>query len=216
MSKNYKLIIFDWDGTLMDSVTRIVTSMQATAKVLDLPQPTFEQGKSIIGLSLGKGIQTLFPNCSEELQRNIEKQYKHQFLEVNDTPTPLFEHALTLINRLKDQGKLVTIATGKARPGLERVLAMSNTKHLFDSTRSASDCKSKPDPEMIVSLLKEFDVAAKDAVMVGDTSFDLEMAKNAGVDSFGVTLGAHKRSVLESHAPVAVVDSLKELEQWLV
>jgi len=216
MSKNYKLVIFDWDGTLMDSVTRIVTSMQATAEKLGLTPPTFEQGRSIIGLSLGEGVQTLFPGCTPELQVEIEKQYKHQFLEVNNSPTPMFDNALDLLSKLKVQNKLIAIATGKARPGLERVLDMSNSRHMFDATRSASDCKSKPDPEMITSLLEEFNVKASEAVMIGDTSFDLEMAQRAGIDSIGVTMGAHDRSILEGFNPIAIVDSLNELEHWLL
>jgi phosphoglycolate phosphatase len=216
VSKNYKLVIFDWDGTLMDSVTKIVTSMQATAKVLGYTPPTFEQGKSIIGLSLGKGIQTLFPECTPELCVAIEKEYKHQFIEVNNTPTPMFDNALELLSKLKEDNKIVTIATGKARPGLERVLEISKAGHLFDSTRSASDCKSKPHPEMILSLLSEFDVDPSEAVMIGDTSFDLEMAQRANIDAIGVTLGAHERSVLSQYNPIAIVDSLFELEPLLL
>lgn len=216
MSNKYKLIIFDWDGTLMDSVNRIVTSIQATASVLGLTPITFEQGRSIIGLSLDKAIQTLFPGCSEQLRVEIEKQYKHQFLDVNNMPTPLFDYALDLLVRLKEKDKLIAVATGKARPGLERVLEISKTKYLFDATRSASECKSKPDPDMINSLLDAFNLQPSEAVMIGDTSFDLEMAQLAGVDSIGITLGAHDQSVLADFKPIAIVDSLRELEQWIL
>lgn len=215
MMKKYKLVIFDWDGTLMDTVERIVTSMQAAAKILNLTPPTTEQGKSIIGLSLDKGIHQLFPNATDDVVFEVEQQYKHQYLHVNSTPTPLFDNALALLMRLKENKVLIAVATGKARPGLERVLNISDTTHLFDGTRSASDCRSKPDPEMITSLLIELNVAASDAVMIGDTSFDMEMAKNAGVDRIGITLGAHTEAILNGYEPTAIVHSLVELEQIL-
>ncbi|XPF95348.1 HAD-IA family hydrolase [Colwellia sp. RE-S-Sl-9] len=213
---NYKLVIFDWDGTLMDSVGKIVLSMQAAARVLNLTPATFEQGKSIIGLSLSKGIEQLFPQASIELQNKIEKEYKHQYLEVNNTPTPLFDNALELLTSLKESNILLAVATGKARPGLERVLNMTETEHLFNATRSASDCRSKPDPEMITSLLTELSIDACDAVMIGDTSFDMEMAKHANVDRIGVSFGAHTIDVLNQFEPKAIVHSLDELEKLLI
>jgi len=212
----YKLVIFDWDGTLMDSVGRIVSSMQAASGVLNLIPPTNENGKSIIGLSLANGIKQLFPNISEAQQTELEKQYKHQYLDVNKTPTPLFEHALTLLNTLKTNNILLAIATGKARPGLTRVLAMTETGDLFNTTRSASDCRSKPDPEMITSILNELNIDPADAVMIGDTSFDMEMALNANIDRIGVNFGAHSEIVIKQFKPEAVVSSLAELERLLI
>jgi len=211
----YKLVIFDWDGTLMDTIERIVTSMQAAAQLVNLAPPTPEEGKSIIGLSLGKAINQLFPQASDDIQTKLEAHYKDQYLNVNQAPTPLFDNAYNLLKRLKENNILLAVATGKARPGLQRVLAVSETEHLFDSTRSASDCRSKPDPEMITSLLTELNIKAKDAVMIGDTSFDMEMAKNANTDRIGVTFGAHTKNVLSQYEPVAIVDSLFELEELL-
>ncbi len=216
VKKEYKLIIFDWDGTLMDSVSKIVFSMQATAKTLNLTPPTFEEGKSIIGLSLEKAIQILFPGCSKKQNARIENEYKHQFLNVDNTASPLFEHALELLTHLKEQNKIITIATGKARPGLERILELSKLGDLFDATRSTSECKSKPDPEMILTLLTEFNVKPSDAVMIGDTSFDMEMAQKANIDGIAITIGAHERSILTHYNPVTIVDSLFELEEYLL
>lgn len=213
---DYKLVIFDWDGTLMDSVGRIVSSMQASARALNLVAPSNNEGKSIIGLSLAKGINQLFPNISADLKIEIEKQYKHQYLEVNNTPTPLFDNALKLLTSLKEHNVLLAVATGKARPGLERVLNMTKTGHLFNATRSASDCRSKPDPEMITSLLTELNIEACDAVMIGDTSFDMEMAKYANVDRIGVSFGAHSIDVINQFEPKTIVHSLDELEKLLI
>lgn len=212
----YKLVIFDWDGTLMDSVDRIVYSMQASAVALSFEPPSYQQAKQIIGLSLPKAIGTLFPSASEEQVKLLTVQYKHQYVEVNTTPTPLFDHALELLCNLKQADKLLAVATGKARAGLQRVWQVSDTEHFFHASRCADESISKPDPDMINSLLVELNIEKHEAVMIGDTSFDLEMAQRAGVDSIGVTHGVHDTSVLSKYQPRAIVDSLAELHQLLI
>jgi len=211
----YKLVIFDWDGTLMDSVDRIVYSMQASAIALSFEPPSYNQAKQIIGLSLPKAIQTLFPNADEEQVQILMAQYKHQYVEVNTTPTPLFNNALELLTQLKKENKLLAVATGKARAGLQRVWQVSDTEHFFIASRCADECASKPDPDMINSLLNELNIKKHEAVMIGDTSFDLEMAQRAGVDSIGVTYGVHDTEVLSKYQPKVIVDSLAELHQLL-
>jgi phosphoglycolate phosphatase len=213
---NYKLVIFDWDGTLMDSVDRIVFSMQATAVALSLAPPAYHQAKQIIGLSLPKAIATLFPEANEEQVQLLTAQYKHQYVEVNTTPTPLFDHALELLVNLTNEDKILAVATGKARAGLQRVWLASDTEHFFHASRCADESISKPDPDMINSLLKELKIEKHQAVMIGDTSFDLEMAQRAGVDSIGVTYGVHDEEVLSTYQPKAIVGSLAELHQLLL
>jgi len=213
---NYKLVIFDWDGTLMDSVDRIVFSMQASAIALSLEPPIYDQAKQIIGLSLPKAVQTLFPDANEEEVQLLTAQYKHQYVEVNTTPTPLFEHVLELLVNLKQENKLLAVATGKARAGLQRVWQASDTAHFFHASRCADESISKPDPDMINSLLKELNIEKHEAVMIGDTSFDLEMAQRAGVDSIGVTYGVHDAEVLSKYQPKAIVDSSAELYELLL
>ena len=213
---NYKLIIFDWDGTLMDSVDRIVFSMQASATALSFTPPSYDQAKQIIGLSLSKAIQTLFPSANKEQVKLLTVQYKHQYVEVNTTPTPLFEHAFELLVNLKQDNKLLAVATGKGRGGLQRVWQASDTEHFFHASRCADESISKPDPDMINSLLKELNIQKHEAVMIGDTSFDLEMAQKAGVDSIGVTYGVHDEDVLSKYQPRAIVDSLAELYELLL
>jgi phosphoglycolate phosphatase len=213
---NYKLVIFDWDGTLMDSVDRIVFSMQASAIALSFTPPNYDQAKQIIGLSLPKAIQTLFPSADEEQVTLLTAQYKHQYVAVNTTPTPLFEHALELLVNLKQENKLLAVATGKGRGGLQRVWEASDTEHFFHASRCADESISKPDPDMINSLLKELNIEKHEAVMIGDTSFDLEMAQRAGVDSIGVTYGVHDEEVLSQYQPRVIVDSLAELYELLL
>lgn len=213
---NYKLIIFDWDGTLMDSVARIVSAMQASAKVINVEVPTFDQAKQIIGLSLPKAIQVLFPNCTDEQEALLVEHYKHQYVELDTTPTPMFDHALNLLSALRNDNKLLAVATGKGRLGLQRVWQASNTEHFFHSSRCADESLSKPDPDMINSLLAELNIKSHEAVMIGDTSYDMEMAQRAGVDRIGVTFGVHDHQVLSQHQPKAIVDSLIELQRLLI
>ncbi len=213
---NYKLIIFDWDGTLMDSVGRIVSSMQASARVVNIEPPSFDQAKQIIGLSLPKAIQVLFPNSSAKQEELLVEQYKHQYVNVDTTPTPMFANAVSLLSKLKENEKLLAVATGKARAGLQRVWQASDTEHFFHASRCADESISKPDPDMINSLLAELQINSHEAVMIGDTSYDMEMAQRAGVDRIGVTFGVHDHKVLLQHQPRAIVDSLVELQHLLV
>jgi phosphoglycolate phosphatase len=213
---NYKLIIFDWDGTLMDSIDKIVYSMQSAALTGQLVVPSAENVQQIIGLSLPIAIATLFPDNSEKQTLALVEEYKRQYVEVNTTPTPLFEGAIELLNALKNESKLLAVATGKGRAGLQRVLDATQTQTYFHSSRSSDDAKSKPHPEMLYSLLDELGVAKEEAIMIGDTSHDLSMAQAAGIDRIGVTFGVHSKEILEQFKPKAVVNSLSELQALLI
>ena len=214
--KDYKLIIFDWDGTLMNSVDRIVSSMQSAADTVGLVIPTNDEVKDIIGLSLPVVFDRLFTDITAEQVEAMSVQYKHQYLEVDTTPSPLFKNAMDLLVTLKEHNKLLAVATGKGREGLKRVLSLSNTTDLFHTTRCADEMPSKPDPTMLLSILSELGISSHEAIMIGDTSYDLKMAQNAGVDSVGVTFGVHDKQILEKYSPKIVVDSLSELQALLV
>jgi phosphoglycolate phosphatase len=144
------------------------------------------------------------------------EHYNRQYKELNDVPTPLFSNAIELLGRLLERNKLLAVATGKGRDGLKRVMHESQTTHFFHASRCASDAVSKPDPQMLFSLLDELAIPANEAVMIGDTSHDLKMAQLAGIDSIGVTHGVHDASVLSQYNPKAIVNSLIELENILV
>jgi phosphoglycolate phosphatase len=214
--KQIKLVIFDWDGTLMNSVGRIVSSMQSAAKNVGLIVPTDDAAKQIIGLSLPIGLKKLFVSITDEQVEAMLIEYKYQYLVNDTTPTPLFDNADNLLTNLQRSNKLLAVATGKGREGLERVLDISGAKHYFNTTRCAGEMQSKPDPEMINSILDELDIPAHMAVMIGDTSHDLKMAQNAGVSSIGITLGVDDRAELEKYKPIHIVDSLFELEDILL
>ena len=212
----YKLVIFDWDGTLMDSIARIVSSMQAAAHHCQLTIPSVQCVKDIIGLSLPKALDILFPGASQSQITALLEQYKFQYIEGDITPAPLFEDALLLLKALNDNNRLLAVATGKGRQGLQRVLLDTQTEHFFHASRCADEARSKPDPQMLLSLLAELSVTAEQAVMIGDTSHDMQMAQAAGIDRIGITLGVHDRDILSHYQPIAVVDSLVELQQLLL
>jgi phosphoglycolate phosphatase len=214
--QHYKLVIFDWDGTLMDSVGRIVSCMQSAARIVGLSIPSNDEVKQIIGLSIPEALKELFEGITDKEIEIMRLQYKHQYIEGDDTPTPLFEHAINLLSQLREDNKLLAVATGKGREGLNRVLHISETNHFFHTTRCAGEEPSKPNPQMLHSILTELDIAPHEAIMIGDTSHDLKMAQNAGIDSIGVTFGVHDKQVLEQYSPKTVVDSLSELHQLLL
>jgi len=212
----YKLVIFDWDGTLMDSIARIVSSMQAAAHHCQLSIPTVKEVKDIIGLSLPKALDILFPGASQSQITALVGQYQFQYVEGDTTPAPLFEDALPLLKTLNDDNRLLAVATGKGRQGLQRVFSATQTEHLFHASRCADESLSKPDPQMLLSLLAELNVAPEQAVMIGDASHDMQMAQAAGIDRIGITLGVHNREILNHYQPIAIVDSLVELQQLLM
>jgi phosphoglycolate phosphatase len=213
---HYKLIIFDWDGTVMDSVGRIVSSMRSAAKDVSLPIPSDEHVKSIIGLSLPEATKILFPTSDDNQAELLRLSYKHHYIEIDDTPTPLFTYAEQLFADLLAQDKYLAVATGKGRDGLERIFKETNTKHYFHASRCAKECQSKPHPDMLEQILSELNIHPNDAVMVGDTIHDMSMAKNANVDRIGVSYGVHDHQALNKFQPKAIVNSLNELANLLI
>lgn len=214
--KSYKLAIFDWDGTVMDSIGRIVSSMQNAAKEIDLPIPDQRDVENIIGLTLPTAAKKLFPQVTKEQISQLLALYKEEYLFGNKVATPLFDGIIELLEGLTKQGTLIAVATGKGREGLNRVMAETDTTHYFKATRCGDEGESKPHPEMLEYLLTHFNVAASEAVMIGDTNFDLEMAKNANVDSIGVTFGVHPEEILSQYNPVKIVHNVAELHGVLV
>ena len=212
--KKYKLVIFDWDGTVMDSVTKIVNCIRSSAESLNLVPPSDEAIKNIIGMSLEKAIDVLFPDNVAQHQALISG-YKYQY-SVDTTPTPVFANVVSVLNALKEQGIVLAVATGKGRGGLERLLDQSQLRHFFSATRTSDDAQSKPSPDMLYQLLEELGISAQDAVMIGDTQIDMTMAKAAGMDRIGVTMGVHNAQQLNKLSPVATVDNYLQLQQVLL
>lgn len=214
-TRKYKLVIFDWDGTVMDSIGRIVSSMQNAALQAGLECPNQTDVENIIGMSLPKAIPVLFPNATHEQESLLLKHYKDEYISGNKIATPLFEGVLELLTKLKESGVLLAVATGKGRIGLNRVMAETHTTDFFQATWCGDEAQSKPHPEMLERLLAHFKLEPSDALMIGDTSFDMEMAQRAGVDSIAVTYGVHPREVLMQYFPVNIADSISQLTDLL-
>lgn len=213
--KQYELIIFDWDGTLMDSVGKIVACMTQSAHDLALEAPSEQAVRDIIGLSMDEALNMLFPLSSQAQQHQLKAAYREQYLELNQTPSPLFEGVEALLSQLNELGFKLAVATGKARAGLDRVLGVTDLSGQFVASRCADEASSKPSPEMILQLLNELDVDPAKAVMIGDSIHDLNMANNAGIDAIGVDYGAHSQDKLLQAKPKAVISSPIELLKHL-
>jgi phosphoglycolate phosphatase len=209
-SRQYDLVIFDWDGTLMDSISKIVTSLQSVAQELSIPVPTEEAVRDIIGLSMQQVLPILFAG-HQTLFDDILNGYKKHYLALEAVPSPLFYGVEGLLEQLTAAGVTLAIATGKGRSGLERVLGVTGIGHYFAASRTADDAMSKPHPQMLHSILSELNVAADRAVMIGDSVLDLTMAHNAGMHSIGVSYGAHKAEKLLSQSPKAVVHCASQI-----
>lgn len=212
MKKPVELIIFDWDGTLFDSVGQIVKSLKFAAEQFHQPL-TDDAAKSIIGLGLPEVAQILFPNVPE-LHAQILQCYGDHYV-ANSKTDKWFDGVGEMLRDLKSQGILLAVATGKSRRGLDRVLEQTLSRDLFVTTRAASETKSKPDPLMLAEILQETGVSVDKAIMVGDSSYDLEMAQNIEMSRVGVTYGVHSVNVLAQYNPLAIVSDVTMLHQVL-
>lgn len=206
------LFIFDWDGTLCDSLDRIVASVQRAALDIDVPTPSSEKAKSVIGLGLSEALDSLFPGLDQLGRDKLIEAYKYHFVSLaSEMPSRLYDGAIDTLNTLRNSGHKLAIATGKSRLGLTNSLAELNLTQYFDATRCADETRSKPHPLMLEQLLDEMGFAAAQAVMIGDTEFDLEMANQLNMPTVAVSYGAHDLFRLEKCKPGFVVDNLVEM-----
>ncbi len=209
------LIIFDWDGTLMDSVPRIVSCMKKMAVQADLQVPSERAIRDIIGLSLPIALEQLFDCVDAVAQNHLINIYRYYYIEEDQTPSPLFAGVEAMLSDLKEQGATLAVATGKARAGLIRAWTDTNTGHYFSSSSCASEAQSKPHPEMLQRILSEQQQSIERTVMIGDSKFDLRMANAAHIQSVGVTYGVHCHDTLSQEKPQTIVDNIEDLHSWL-
>lgn len=215
MAKRFKLIVFDWDGTLMDSAAAIVSSIQAACLDLGIPPPSDERARHIIGLGLQDALRGALPELDPARYREVAERYRYHYL-ARDHELVLFQGAAELISALGESGYLLAIATGKTRQGLDRALNGCGLKASFHASRCADECHSKPHPQMLLELMEEFSLQPQDTLMIGDTTHDLQMAKHAGVGALAVTYGAHPRAPLEAEGPLWCAESVAEVRAWLM
>lgn len=204
----YSLIIFDWDGTLMDSIDKIVACVSEAAKLTNLPVPSPESIRNIIGLSLDNAMATLYPSLPSAKRQQLVDAYRHQYSHSNEQQTPFYPGIKDWLMLLKEQGYKLAVATGKGRNGLDRMLFEHDLTDFFAITYCADEALSKPHPLMLNNILCELDMDPEQALMIGDSSFDLEMANNANMDCIGVTYGVHCETVLSRYNPIAILDDL--------
>ena len=208
------LIIFDWDGTLIDSAGKIIACMQMAANDADLPVQSPEAVKNIIGLGLPEAIRVLYPEIDDHSLENFRQSYSAHYVREDQVPCEFFPNVMPTLETLRKQGHALAVATGKSRRGLNRVLGNLGLQDFFDSTRCADETRSKPHPLMVNEILDELDFLPQDTAMVGDTEYDLAMAANAGVRAIAVTYGAHSVDRLSSHEPCLWLDDFAGLLGW--
>ena len=215
MKPEHELIIFDWDGTLMDSVAKIVRCFTAALEDAGAPDPGEDAIRHIIGLGLGEAVTELLPVADAATREQVVERYRQHFLHLDQTGMELFPGVRAGLEDLSAQGYMLAIATGKARRGLDRVLRDTGMAHLFCATRCADEAFSKPHPRMLEDILEQTGFDAGRALMVGDTTYDMQMARHAGIDGLAVTYGVHGRELLAEHGPLACLDSFTEVYEWL-
>jgi len=213
--RKFELLVFDWDGTLMDSEARIVACLQAAIDDLELPHKSVDELRNIIGLGLAEATEMLFPERAAEIQTPLIDRYRHHFLISNPTPSALFEGAREMLHELAGQGYLLAVATGKGRQGLNKVLEETGLGPVFHATRCADETISKPHPQMLLELMDHLGARPQDTLMIGDTEYDMEMAQNANTHALAVSYGVHHPSRLLRHRPLGCLDKISELPGWL-
>lgn len=209
-----KLLVFDWDGTLMDSELQIVTCMQAAIADLGLEPRSNDQVKNIIGLGLREAVLALYPQAESSVVQAMADRYRDHWLS-GCQPSLLFPGVEQTLQFLKAEGFQLAVATGKGRRGLDKVLAETGLTAMFHCTRCSDETLSKPHPLMLEQIMTELCIAPEQTLMIGDTEYDMEMACNAKAHPVAVSYGVHDWSRLQRHAPLTCLDQITELTDWL-
>jgi len=215
VSQIFKLLVFDWDGTLMDSVHRIVDCIKRSAVHCRCRVPSDRECRNIIGLGLDEALETLFPGSSASTKNDLIESYRTLFLNQTMGPGDLFAGVSDLLSRLKAEGYLLAIATGKGRSGLGIAMQKTGIQDMFDASRCADETASKPAPAMLLELMDQCGVTNDQTLMIGDTVHDLKMAKNAGVNAVAVTCGADEKRTLMQFAPLGCLAQTADLANFL-
>ena len=210
---SYRLLVFDWDGTIIDSASTIVDCICAAARDTGIEVPPRERAAHTIGLGLHDALRFAVPDLPPERYADFVAHYRRHFRACEDS-MQLFAGMRELLSELR-KTRLLAVATGKSRRGLDRALEAGNLKGTFMASRCADETNPKPHPAMLLELMDELKASPQQTLMIGDTSHDLEMARAAGVDALAVTYGAHAAEGLRACAPLGCFSSVKELDEWL-
>jgi phosphoglycolate phosphatase len=211
----YRLLVFDWDGTLMDSGARIVGCFQAAAADVGVAVPHGDLARDVIGLGLQEAAERLFPELGDAMVGRVVERYRYHFLGDHPTPSELFPGVVETLEGLADAGYLLGIATGKSRRGLDKVLGETGLGRLFHASRCADEAFSKPHPQMLEEVMAVLGAGPRETLMIGDTEYDMQMARNAGVPGLAVSYGGHEPNRLLAEGALACLDRIDELPGWL-
>ena len=209
----YPLIVFDWDGTIIDSTGTIAECIQQAAGEMGLPIPPDANARHVIGLGLRDSLRQAVPELPESRYHDFVALYRKHFLAREDT-MKLFPGMEALLGELSAKHELA-VATGKSRRGLDRALDAGNLRKYFIASRCADETHPKPHPAMLTELMEQLDKGPRGVLMIGDTTHDLEMARAAGVDALAVTYGAHREDGLRACSPLGCFSTVKDLREWL-
>ena len=213
--KPYRLLVFDWDGTLMDSAGRIVRCMQLAAADTGTPVPEAAAVREIIGLGMREAVERLFPDFDAPQVEDFIDAYRGHWLGDAVPPSSLFPGAREVLDWARERDYLLAVATGKSRRGLDKVLEETELTDCFHVTRCADEAFSKPHPQMLEEILTDLDIPPAEALVIGDSEYDMQMAANARVDALGVAHGVHEGERLQRHGALAVLNDLHQLPPWL-
>ncbi len=212
--RQFDLIVFDWDGTLFDSTALIVKCIQSACADLGLPVPPSQDAAYVIGLGLHDALRHVAPTLEEARVPELGLRYRHHYF-ASQHELSLFDGTLEMLDALKKRQHWLGVATGKNRQGLDDALQHVELRGMFDATRTADQTRSKPHPQMLEELIREFGVEPERTLMIGDTTHDLQLAANAGTASIAVSYGAHEPEAFTQYDTRLVAHSVAELSQWL-
>ncbi len=213
--RQFDLIAFDWDGTLFDSTAIIVRCIQRAVVDVGGARPSDQAAAYVIGMALGSALAHAAPDVAPEKYPELGARYRHHYA-LHQDDLSLFDGVLPLLRALRERHHWLAVATGKSRRGLDEALHAVELQGVFDGSRTADETAGKPDPRMLHELIREFGVEPERTLMIGDTTHDLQMARNAGCASVGVSYGAHEPAGFDALHPRHVAHSVRDLHDWLL
>jgi phosphoglycolate phosphatase len=213
--KKFQLLIFDWDGTLADSEACIIDAIQLASEEAELPKCNDAQIRDVIGLSLEGAIAALFPEAEISIRNSVADRYRQYYFSTSTSTVPVFEGVVEILEKLNKESYFLAIATGKSRRGLDQSLVETGLNKYFHTTRCADETVSKPNPQMLIEIIDFFGLDAVDALMIGDSEYDLQMANNARIEAVAVSYGVHNAERLQQCKPLGIIHNISELSDYL-
>ena len=214
INERIALVIFDWDGTVVDSTPTITHAIREACRDIGISVPAEQDASYVIGLGLQDALSRVAPNLSPAQQASLTDRFRYHYLSRDQSLRP-FPGMTDLFEGLRDAGLPLAVATGKSRVGLERAFDATKTRHYFETSRCADESDPKPEPTMVFEICEELGISPSESLVIGDTTHDIGMAHAAGARALAVTYGAHPLETLQRADPLHTVHSVNELQQWM-